>query len=67
MSTRRCEHLCQQLPESVVCEARCADYPTCLPPPWAGLSTDLARFLERWAERQAITAGLQRKEPHGNP
>jgi hypothetical protein len=32
---------------------RCPDYPVCLPPAWAGLSTDLNRFLERQAARQA--------------
>jgi hypothetical protein len=63
LSTRPCQHYHQRLPDSVVCEARCPEFPACLPPPWAGLSTDLARFLRRWRERQAVSEGLDRKPP----
>jgi hypothetical protein len=67
LSTRPCQHLRQRLPDSVVCEARCPEFPACLPPPWAGLSTDLAGFLQRWAECQATSEGLDRREDQHGP
>lgn len=64
-STRPCQHYDQRLPDNVVCHARCPAYPACLPPGWAGLSTDLGRFLARWADHQASTTtseGLDRED-----
>jgi hypothetical protein len=82
LSTRPCQHRCEQLAATATCGARCPWFPACLPPP----RPELAARVVAWRTDQdraradalalddalgrlhaAITEGLDRKEQAWEP